>query len=136
MRWRSRFGNGFSPSIKTTAVPPGLSAKTIPFGGQGISPPPTPTQTVGKSAGGAGVSGGNATNTICPGFIKTKMNEDFLGNPPDAQHKLDEIAASIVPMGIRGEGDDIAYALVYMASDESKYMTGSHIVVDGGWTAY
>jgi NAD(P)-dependent dehydrogenase (short-subunit alcohol dehydrogenase family) len=39
-------------------------------------------------------------------------------------------------MGYRGEPDDIAYALVYMASDESKYMTGAHITVDGGWTAY
>jgi NAD(P)-dependent dehydrogenase (short-subunit alcohol dehydrogenase family) len=64
------------------------------------------------------------------------MNEDFIGNPPEAQKKLDEIAAQIVPMGYRGEPDDIAYALVYMASDESKYMTGAHITVDGGWTAY
>jgi NAD(P)-dependent dehydrogenase (short-subunit alcohol dehydrogenase family) len=79
---------------------------------------------------------GIRVNTICPGFIKTKMNEDFIGNPPEAQKKLDEIAAQIVPMGYRGEPDDIAYALVYMASDESKYMTGAHITVDGGWTAY
>ena len=79
---------------------------------------------------------GIRVNTICPGFIKTKMNEDFIGNPDDAQTKLDEIAAQIVPMGYRGEPDDIAYTLVYMASDESKYMTGAHITVDGGWTAY
>lgn len=79
---------------------------------------------------------GIRANTICPGFIKTKMNEDYLGNPPDAQEKLDEIAKAVVPMGIRGEVDDIAYALVYMASDESKYVTGAHLVVDGGWTAY
>jgi NAD(P)-dependent dehydrogenase (short-subunit alcohol dehydrogenase family) len=77
---------------------------------------------------------GIRVNTICPGFIKTKMNEDFIGNPPEAQKKLDEIAAQIVPMGYRGEPDDIAYALVYMASDESKYMTGASIIVDGGWT--
>lgn len=79
---------------------------------------------------------GIRVNTICPGFIKTKMNEDFIGNPPDAQKKLDEIAAQIVPMGYRGETDDIAYALVYMASDESKYMTGASLIVDGGWTCY
>lgn len=79
---------------------------------------------------------GIRVNTICPGFIKTKMNEDFIGNPSDAQEKLDEIASNLVPFGYRGEPDDIAYALVYMASDESKYMTGSSIVVDGGWTAY
>jgi NAD(P)-dependent dehydrogenase (short-subunit alcohol dehydrogenase family) len=79
---------------------------------------------------------GIRVNTICPGFIKTKMNEDFIGNPPDAQKKLDEIAAQIIPMGYRGEPDDIAYALVYLASDEAKYVTGAHLVVDGGWTAY
>ena len=79
---------------------------------------------------------GIRVNTICPGFIKTKMNEDFIGNPPDAQKQLDEIAAGLVPMGKRGEPDDIAYALLYLAGDESKYVTGSSIVVDGGWTAY
>ena len=79
---------------------------------------------------------GIRVNTICPGFIKTKMNEDFLGNPPDAEKQLDEIASQIVPMGYRGEVNDIAYALVYMASDEAKYMTGSSVTVDGGWTCY
>jgi NAD(P)-dependent dehydrogenase (short-subunit alcohol dehydrogenase family) len=38
-------------------------------------------------------------------------------------------------MGKRGE-PDIAYALLNLASDESKYVTGASIVVDGGWTAY
>lgn len=79
---------------------------------------------------------GIRVNTICPGFIKTKMNEDFIGNPPDAQKKLDEIAAQIIPMGKRGESIDIAYALIYLASDEAKYVTGANLVVDGGWTAY
>lgn len=79
---------------------------------------------------------GIRVNTICPGFIKTKMNEDFIGNPPDAQKQLDDIAAQIVPMGYRGEPNDIAYALVYLASDEAKYVTGAHLVVDGGWTTY
>ncbi|MEM4658455.1 MAG: SDR family oxidoreductase [Candidatus Methanosuratincola sp.] len=82
------------------------------------------------------VKQGIRVNTICPGFIKTKMNEDFIGNPEDAQTKLDEIAAQIVPMGHRGEPDDIAYAVLYLASDESKYVTGIDLVVDGGWTMY
>lgn len=79
---------------------------------------------------------GIRANTICPGFIKTKMNEDFIGNPPEAQKQLDEMAAQIVPMGERGVPDDIAYGLVFLASDESKYMTGASLVIDGGWTAY
>lgn len=82
------------------------------------------------------VKQGVRVNTICPGFIKTKMNEDFIGNPPDAQKQLDEIAAKIVPMGMRGEPMDIAYGILYLASDEAKYVTGSSLVIDGGWTAY
>ncbi len=79
---------------------------------------------------------GIRANTICPGFIRTKMNEDFIGNPPDAQKQLDEIAAKIIPMGKRGDPMEIAYGLLYLASDESKYVTGSSLVIDGGWTAY
>jgi len=82
------------------------------------------------------VNEGIRVNTICPGFIKTKMNEDFIGNPPDAQKQLDVMAAQIVPMGKRGEPIDIAYGVLYLASDESRYVTGSSLVIDGGWTTY
>src|SRR3972149_9417962 len=82
------------------------------------------------------VKEGIRVNTICPGFIKTKMNEDFIGNPPDAQKQLDVMAAQIVPMGKRGEPIDIAYGVLYLASDESRYVTGSSLVIDGGWTTY
>src|SRR3972149_3167898 len=82
------------------------------------------------------VKEGIRVNTICPGFIRTKMNEDFIGNPPDAQKQLDEMAAQIIPMGKRGEPIDIAYGVLYLASDESKYVTGTDLVIDGGWTTY
>ena len=82
------------------------------------------------------VKQGIRVNTICPGFIRTKMNEDFIGNPPDAQKKLDEMAAQIIPMGKRGEPLDIAYGVLYLASDESRYVTGASLVIDGGWTTY
>jgi NAD(P)-dependent dehydrogenase (short-subunit alcohol dehydrogenase family) len=38
-------------------------------------------------------------------------------------------------LGHIGEPDDIAYAIVYLASDESKFMTGAEIVIDGGFTS-
>ena len=82
------------------------------------------------------VKEGIRVNTICPGFIRTKMNEDFIGNPPDAQKQLDGMAAQIVPMGKRGEPIDVAYGVLYLASDESKYVTGTDLVIDGGWTTY
>ena len=39
------------------------------------------------------------------------------------------------PIGHLGEPDDIAYGIVYLASDESKFMTGAELVIDGGYTA-
>jgi NAD(P)-dependent dehydrogenase (short-subunit alcohol dehydrogenase family) len=39
------------------------------------------------------------------------------------------------PMGHLGEPEDVAYAVLYLASDESKFMTGAELVIDGGFTA-
>ena len=39
------------------------------------------------------------------------------------------------PIGHMGEPDDIAYGVIYLASDESKFMTGAELVIDGGYTA-
>lgn len=42
---------------------------------------------------------------------------------------------SIHPLGVVGEPDDVAYAMLFLASDESKFTTGSELVIDGGFTA-
>jgi NAD(P)-dependent dehydrogenase (short-subunit alcohol dehydrogenase family) len=42
---------------------------------------------------------------------------------------------SLHPLGHIGEPDDIAYGILFLASDESKFMTGSELVIDGGYTA-
>lgn len=52
----------------------------------------------------------------------------------DLEAALDEVG-HLHPLGHLGEPDDIAWAVVYLASDESKFMTGSEVVVDGGYTA-
>lgn len=73
-------------------------------------------------------------NSVCPGYIKTKMDVEFMGNPPDAEEKLDEIAAGMIPMVRRAEAVEVAQSVLFLASDESRYMTGSDLVIDGGWT--
>lgn len=73
-------------------------------------------------------------NSVCPGYIKTKMDVEFMGNPPDAEERLDEIAAGMIPMVRRAEAVEVAQSVLFLASDESKYMTGSDLVIDGGWT--
>jgi NAD(P)-dependent dehydrogenase (short-subunit alcohol dehydrogenase family) len=53
---------------------------------------------------------------------------------PGAPAVMDMLARQ-VPLGRVGEPDDIAYAVLYLASDESKFVTGAELVVDGGITA-
>jgi NAD(P)-dependent dehydrogenase (short-subunit alcohol dehydrogenase family) len=73
-------------------------------------------------------------NSIHPGFIWTPMVEHHLGN-------IDDVAAgrkatdALHPLGHMGEPDDIAWGAVYLASDEAKFVTGSELVIDGGYTA-
>jgi len=69
-------------------------------------------------------------NSIAPGFIKTAMTK---GIQDDAKANAGLMAT--IPMGHMGDPDDIAHAAVYLASDESKYATGSVLYVDGGWMA-
>jgi 3(or 17)beta-hydroxysteroid dehydrogenase len=69
-------------------------------------------------------------NSIHPGVIKTAMADAL---------KQDEVkyktALSWHPIGDFGETEDVAYGVLYLASDESKFITGSELVIDGGWTA-
>lgn len=73
-------------------------------------------------------------NSVHPTFIETPMVEglaSLMGGAEAGKAKL----ARMIPLGQLGEPNDIAYAVLYLASDESKLMTGSELVVDGGSTA-
>jgi len=67
-------------------------------------------------------------NAIAPGVIKTDMTEDML---EDENTKKDLLAN--IPMGRVGKPEEIAKAVVFLASDDSDYITGHTLVVDGGW---
>lgn len=77
---------------------------------------------------------GIRVNSIHPAYIWTPMVENLLkaqGDVEEGRKQLD----SLHPIGHMGEPDDIGYGVVYLASDESKFMTGSELVIDGGYTA-
>ena len=70
-------------------------------------------------------------NTICPGLVDTRFNQamiDFMGG----RAVQDAFVKQAVPLGRQAHPSEIAPLYVYLASDESSYMTGQAIVVDGG----
>jgi 3(or 17)beta-hydroxysteroid dehydrogenase len=70
-------------------------------------------------------------NSIHPGVIQTPLVEALL-KEADIRERLKDIH----PIGFIGEPIDIAYVVLYLASDESRLVTGSEMVIDGGWTAH
>ena len=75
-------------------------------------------------------------NSVHPGFIGTAMVSDAVATMTDEEGEAfqERILASI-PMGRMGEPGDIANGVLFLASDESGYMTGSELVIDGGFIA-
>ncbi|AZT83854.1 glucose 1-dehydrogenase [Marinobacter sp. NP-4(2019)] len=74
-------------------------------------------------------------NSVHPGFIWTPMVENHLKTTGMDPEKARQVTAELHPVGHLGEPDDIAWGTVYLASDESKFVTGSELVIDGGYTA-
>jgi cyclopentanol dehydrogenase len=73
---------------------------------------------------------GILANSVHPGPVNTAMTERRRSIPE--QHQL---MLSRIPLGRYGEADEVAYGVLYLASDESSWTTGSELVIDGGWTA-
>lgn len=77
---------------------------------------------------------GIRVNSVHPGYIWTPMVEGFLSKAGDVEKGRKGLEA-LHPIGRLGEPDDIAYGILYLASDESKFVTGAELVIDGGYTA-
>jgi 3(or 17)beta-hydroxysteroid dehydrogenase len=73
-------------------------------------------------------------NSVHPGYIWTPMVENYLKSQGDVAQGR-KLLDSLHPIGHVGEPDDIAYGVLYLASDESKFVTGTELVIDGGYTA-
>ena len=84
------------------------------------------TQTLAMELGRARVR----INSIAPGLVDTRFAAVLVGNPEVAKHFTDR-----APLGRHAQPDEIAPLAVYLASDESAFMTGQIIAIDAGWTA-
>lgn len=69
-------------------------------------------------------------NTVCPTFVETPMVKNFFKNKKFKKEMIDSI-----PLGRFATESDIATAVVYLASDASSMITGSSLIIDGGWNA-
>ena len=93
----------------------------------------------------AAAKDGIRCNSVHPGIIDTpiwsKIDEvgaisGAVGLPPGANAVDADMIAMASPLGWAGQPSDIADGIVFLASDESRYITGSELVIDGGWTAH
>ena len=76
-------------------------------------------------------------NSVHPGIILTPMVVDGIASlPEDVAAELSETLLLKIPLGAMGEPLDIANGCLFLASDESRYMTGSELVIDGGYTCH
>jgi NAD(P)-dependent dehydrogenase (short-subunit alcohol dehydrogenase family) len=78
---------------------------------------------------------GIRVNSVHPGYIWTPLVEDLARRSELGPEGFREQLDSLHPVGHVGEPADIAYGILYLASDESRFVTGSELVIDGGYTA-
>ena len=76
-------------------------------------------------------------NSVHPGIIETPIWLSIVANGPgaNAPPDLDAMSAMAVPLGVKGLPEDIANGVLWLASEESRYVTAAELVIDGGLTA-
>lgn len=76
---------------------------------------------------------GVRVNSVCPAYVETDLNRDMLNSLRGAG-SFDEVLRRL-PLGFLGEPDDVAFAALFLASDEARWITGIAMPVDGGMSA-
>jgi NAD(P)-dependent dehydrogenase (short-subunit alcohol dehydrogenase family) len=71
-------------------------------------------------------------NAVCPGWVDTPFNDEFLDGMTPAQ--IDSLVREQVPLGRQGSAEEVAAAVLFLASSEASYITGHQLVIDGGYT--
>jgi NAD(P)-dependent dehydrogenase (short-subunit alcohol dehydrogenase family) len=73
---------------------------------------------------------GIRVNTIMPGWVHTPFTDYLYADPEQSKYRTDR-----VPLGRWGEPEDIAAGILFLASEDSSYMTGAELLMDGGVSA-
>jgi NAD(P)-dependent dehydrogenase (short-subunit alcohol dehydrogenase family) len=80
----------------------------------------------------AGAKDGIRVNSVHPGIIETPIWLTVMPTGTNAPPDLDAVSQMAVPLGVNGLPEDIANGVLWLASDESRYVTGAELVIDGG----
>ncbi len=107
-----------------------LGIVAVPYNGAAYQTAKGGVRILTKAAALQYAADGIRVNSVHPGPIVTEMTRTGRDDPERLAVML-----ACIPMGRYGEPDEVAHAVVYLASDESAFVTGSEVVVDGGWTA-
>ena len=118
-------GGGSIVNISSTA---GLVGN--PFGGASYAATKGAVRLFTKATAIQYAKEGIRCNSVHPGLLETPMTQDMLA---DAAHR--EERTQRIPLGRVGTAEDVAYGVLYLASDEASFVTGSELVIDGGATA-
>ena len=118
-------GRGSVVNLSSVAGLVGVSGHTCYGASKGA------VRTMTKDAAIELADAGVRVNSLHPAYIDTQMADYGAETLGATKEELD----AMHPIGHMGEPEDVAYAVLYLASDESKFMTGSEMVLDGGLTA-
>ncbi len=78
---------------------------------------------------------GIRVNAICPGHTRTPMGDGFIAAQPDPAAFVRDFVNAQHPIGRMAEAEEVARAILFLASDDSSFITGSILPADGGYTA-